>query len=417
MSPLLQIRKLYGVAGRNRTAPAASSAKRRLRRCHRLALAAVALPGVFWLALSGEPASAATEPASTAQPAPTEVVVATVAQKEVTQSLTFTGRVEAIDKVDLRARVDGYLEKRVFTEGQMVNKGDLLYQIEQAQYKAKVDIARADVARAQANAVNTGLQLRRGQELLKNNNIPASVVDERAAADAIARAEVQQQQAALRETEINLGYTQIYAPFAGQVGRSSYSEGNYVAPSSGTLAPLVSRDPMYATFPVTQREILALRKKAEETGLERSAIKVHLQLADGSVYPEAGTINFLNVQVSQTTDTLTVRATIPNPKALLIDGQLVVVTADLGQPQMALFVPQQAVQFDQGGYFVLAVDDEQRVKVRRIGLGQGRGTDLEVTSGLKEGERVITEGLQKVRPNQVVQAVAASQQQQQARPQ
>lgn len=357
-------------------------------------------------AVAGSSDRSAAQTAQTAQP-PATVSVVTVARKEKTPSVTFTGRVAAVDKVDLRARVDGYLEKRLFTEGQTVKAGDQLFQIERTQYEAKVEAARADVARAEAAAVNTGLQLRRGQELLKNKNIPESTVDERAAADAMAKAEVLQQKAALKEAEINLGYTEIYAPVTGQIGRSTYSDGNYVGPSSGTLALLVSRDPMYVTFPVTQRELLAMRKKAEAEGLDRSAIKVHLRLADGSLYSEPGTIDFLDVQVSAETDTVIARAKIPNPHQLLVDGQLVTAVLELATPQTALFVPQQALQFDQTGYFVLVVDAEQRVKVRRVGIGPGRESEIEIVSGLEEGERVITDGLQKVRPNQVVQIAEA----------
>ena len=350
-------------------------------------------------------ASAGTALAQTAAPAPPapSVIVATVAKKDLTPTLKFTGRVEAVDKVELRARVDGYLEKRDFTEGQMVKKGDLLFRIEQQQYQARVEIAQANLARAQASQQSTGFQLRRGQELLRNNNIAASVVDERAAADAEARATVQQMKASLTEAQINLGYTDVHAPFDGQIGQSIYSVGNYVGPSSNSLATLVSRDPMHITFPVTQRELLDLRTKSEETGADRAAIKVRLQLANGEFYAETGNVNFLDVQVSAETDTVTARAVTPNPKLVLIDGQLVTVIVEIATPQGALFVPQKAVQFDQAGYFVLVVGADNKVVVRRVGLGEGRGTEVTITTGLEVNERVIVEGIQKVRPNQVVQ--------------
>lgn len=354
------------------------------------------------LMLTLSPLGALAQTAAPAQPAPS-VIVAPVAKRDLTPALRFTGRIEAVDKVDLRARVEGYLETRGFTEGQMVKDGDLLFRIEQQQYKARVEIAQANLARAQATAQNTGFQLRRGQELLRNGNIAVSVVDERAAADAEARATVQQMRAALTDAQINLSYTEVFAPFAGQIGQSVYSIGSFVGPSSNTLATLVSRDPMHVTFPVTQRELLELRKKGEETGADRSALTVRLQLANGELYAEVGSVNFLDVQVSAETDTVTARAAVPNPKLLLIDGQLVTVVVEIALPQAALFVPQKAVQFDQAGYFALVVNAESKVVVRRIGLGEGRGTDIVVTSGLEPGERVIVEGIQKVRPNQVVQ--------------
>jgi membrane fusion protein, multidrug efflux system len=165
---------------------------------------------------------------------------------------------------------------------------------------------------------------------------------------------------------------------------------------------------MYVTFPVTQREMLTLRKMGEESGQDRSAVKVRLQLADQSIYSEYGTINFLDIQFSAGTDTVTVRASVPNPKDMLIDGQLVTVITELGKSQLAIFVPQTTVQFDQTGYSVLVVDAENKVRVRRVTLGLGRDKEVEITSGLEEGERVIVEGIQKVRPDQVVKVAEAT---------
>jgi membrane fusion protein (multidrug efflux system) len=361
------------------------------------------------LIASGGTGSAHAQGKEAAQP-PISVVIAPAERKEKRPSMVFTGRVEAINKVDLRARVEGYLEKRLFTEGDAVKKGDLLFQIEQGPYQAKLDAARANVARSEANAQNTAFQLRRGQELLRNNNISQATVDQRAAEDAMAQAEVLQQKAALQSAELEFGYTQLYAAVDGQMGRANYSVGNYVTSSSGTLAILVSRNPMYVTFPVTQRELLSVRKRAEGQKVDSSAIKVDLRLADGSVYGHSGALNFVDVQVSPQTDTVIVRATVPNPDQLLIDGQLVTAIAEIAAPEAAIFIPQQALQFDQTGYFVLVVDGENRVKVRRVQLGAGREGEMEIASGLEEGERVIVEGLQKVRPNQVVQAVESSSQ-------
>ena len=373
------------------------------RRCARLV---APMLGCAAALLAGAPSHAADQTPAAA-PAPA-VVVAPVARKPVTPTATFQGRVEAVDKVDLRARVDGYLEKRFFTDGQFVKEGDLLYQIEEQQYAASVAQARANVASAEAAAVNAALQLQRGRELLKKDNIPAAVVDERIAKDAEAKASILQTKAALEQAEINLSYTKIFSPQSGQIGRSIYSTGNYVGSSSGTLATIVSRDPMYVTFPVSQRELLSIRKMAEERNIDRSAVKVRMQLADQSFYPELGTIDFLGIQVSAGTDTVATRASVPNPKGMLIDGQLVTVVAELGEPQLALFVPQPAIQFDQAGYSVLVVDGENRVKVRRVTLGQGREGEIEITAGLEEGERIIVEGAQKVRPNQVVQVAEAT---------
>jgi membrane fusion protein (multidrug efflux system) len=352
-------------------------------------------------ALSGAPAA---PPEPSKQVTAVGVVAAT--RKEMTPSMTFTGRVEAIDKVDLRARVEGFLDKRLFTEGGEVKEGQLLFVIEKAPYQAQLDQIKASMEAADAALRLAKLELDRKVELLRKQVVAQAQVDEVRAKHDEAEAAVLRQKAAEEQAALNLGYTEVYAPVSGQIGRSAFSVGNFVGPSSGTLATLVSRDPMYVTFPVSQRELLTIRKKAQETGADIKAVKVRLLLADGSDYAESGTINFLDVKVSQDTDTVLARAVFPNPQRLLIDGQLVTVRVEITTGETALFIPQQALQFDQAGYYVLVVDHDNRVKVKRITLGEGRERELQVTSGLEEGDRVITEGMQKVRPDQVVEIAA-----------
>jgi membrane fusion protein (multidrug efflux system) len=356
--------------------------------------------------LIGVSADAAAAPAEAEKNAPA-VTVTAAARRELTPTMTFTGRIEAIEKVDLRARVEGFLQKRLFDEGGEVKEGQLLFVIERAPYEAQLEQIEASIQSADAQLRVSKLELDRNLELLRKQVVAQAKVDEIRAKHDEAQATLMQQKAAAREATINLSYTEIYAPVSGQIGRSTFSIGNYVAPSSGTLATLVSRDPMYATFPVSQREVLAIRKKAAETGADSKAIKLRLQLADGSVYPETGTINFLDVTVSKETDTVLARATFANPDRTLIDGQLVTVKVELTTGETAIFIPQQSLQFDQAGYFVLVVDKDNRVKMRRVTIGQGRESELQVTSGLEEGERVITEGVQKVRPDQVVSVAEA----------
>jgi membrane fusion protein (multidrug efflux system) len=339
----------------------------------------------------------------TAVAVPPAVTVAAAALKDVTASAGFVGRVEAIDRVDLRARVAGFLEKRLFGEGQEVEVGQLLFVIETAPYEAVVAQRRADVTRAEAEVVNTSLQLERARDLVKRNNIPQATVDERAAADAVARANVEQAKAALQAAEIDLDYTSVLAPVAGQIGVSNFSEGSYVGPDSGPLATIVSRDPIYVTFAVSQRDLLEVRRKAAARGEQAERVVVRLTLADGSTYPKPGKVNFIDVRVDPGTDTLTVRAEFPNPEGLLVDGQFVTVTVEGERGTPAIVIPQVALQADQAGVYVLVVGADKKVEVRRVETGPARSGEIVVTKGLQEGEQVIVQGLQKVRPGQIVE--------------
>ena len=356
-------------------------------------------------ALAGGLMAATMVPAA-AQQAPA-VTVAVVEQREITPASTFTGRIEAVDDVELRARVEGFLEQRLFTEGDDVREGDLLFTIEKGQYQAAVARAEGNVARAEAALKNAELQLSRANELVKKKNIPQATRDDRQAERDAAAAELAAQKAALQTAQLDLGYTDIKAPIAGRIGRSNFSVGSFVGPQSGTLATIVCQDPMYVTFPVTQRQLLAVRKEAAAGNTDPTSLAVRAKLADGSVYDEVGRINFVDVQFNAGTDTVQVRATMPNPQGLLVDGQLVTVVVETAKPEAALVIPQQAVQIDQAGRYVLKVDADDKVQVQRITIGQEREGFYVVTNGLAQGERVITEGLQKVRPGMAVDAAPA----------
>jgi membrane fusion protein (multidrug efflux system) len=345
--------------------------------------------------------------AATAQGAlpPPAVSVTPVASRQVTETGDYIGRVTAIDKVDIVARVPGFIEERNFTEGQQVKTGDLLFRIEQATYKAAVEQARATLAKAKATEVNAKLQLERGKELVRNSNIPQATVDQRAADEEAAQASVLEAQAQLEQAEINLGYTEIRSPINGRIGLAIFTVGNLVQPSSGKLATIVSQDPIYVIFQVSQRNILDYRRRRAAQVPDKNAhVTVHIKLPNGSVYPHPGLSNFLDVQVDTTTDTVAVRAQVPNPEGLLIAGGVVGVTVERGAPRSALTVPQSAVLLDQAGRYVLLVDAAKKVEQRRVTTGVEQGRDVVVTEGLKEGELVIVEGIQKVRPGQVVTA-------------
>jgi membrane fusion protein, multidrug efflux system len=336
-------------------------------------------------------------------PPPPAVSVTPVVSRQVTETGGYIGRVTAIDKVEIVARVPGFIEERNFVEGQQVKKGDLLFRIEQATYKAAVEQARAALAKAKATETNARLQLERGKELVRNSNIPQATVDQRAADQAAAEASVMEAQAQLDQAEINLGYTEIRSPIDGRIGLATFTVGNLVQPSSGRLATIVSQDPIYVIFQVSQRNILEYKRRVAES-VSNAHVTIHIKMPDGTLYPHPGLSNFLDVQVDPTTDTVAVRAKVPNPDGVLIPGGVVGVTVERGAPRMALTVPQSAVLLDQAGRYVLLVDATKKVEQRRVTLGVEQGRNVVVTEGLKEGELVIVEGIQKVRPGQVVTA-------------
>ncbi len=326
------------------------------------------------------------KPQQSAAPPPKPAVgVRAVAMKGVAQSFEFVGRIKAVNKVDVRARIEGFLEKVLFREGQDVKTGDLLYQIEKVQFQALVDQAKANLASAEAEVTNDQLQYARQLELSKQQFSPQAVVDQRKAALDSDRAKVLQTRAALTQAQVNLDYTDIRSPIDGRIGRTAYTVGNLVNPASGVLATIVSQDPIYVLFPVSVRDLEIIReaRQREDGGLAKIEIRIRL--------------------VDQLTDTLIMRATIPNPDRLLIDGQFVTAAIRERREEPRLVIPQSALQVDQSGYYALIVDGDHKVEQRRVQTGPNRDTDVVITSGLSEGENEIVDGVQKVRPGQIVQ--------------
>src|SRR5262245_46456270 len=372
------------------------------RRARRTSMPARSSLGWKFLVCALSLAASCSLAAAQSPPPPPAVSVTPVVRREVTETIDYIGRLTAVNKVDIVARVPGFIEERTFTEGQYVKTGDLLFRIEQATYKAAVDQARATLAKAQATEVNAKLQLERGKELVRNQNIPQSTVDQREADERAAQASVMEAQAALDQAEINLGYTEIRSPIDGRIGLAIVTEGNLVQPSSGKLATIVSQDPIYVTFQVSQRNLLDYFRRRAEDPDKNTHVNVRIKLPNGTIYPHAGLSDFLDVQADPTTDTVTVRATVPNPDHVLLPGGVVGVTVERGAPKSALTIPQAAVLLDQAGRYVLVVGADKKVEQRRVTTGAEQGRDIVVTDGLKEGEQVIVEGIQKVRPGQVV---------------
>jgi membrane fusion protein, multidrug efflux system len=338
--------------------------------------------------------------AQQSQPATATVVsVGTVAavRKPIAEARDFVGRVEAINRVDVRARVTGYLEEILFKEGEMVREGDPLYRIEKGLYQAAVEQAEGSLSRSTASKDLTEIQLQRAEELLSKASGTAVARDQAKAADDQAKGAMTQDQASLQTARINLGYTDIVSPISGKAGRTKVTKGNVVGPESGVLTTIVSQDPMYVTFPVSQREFLRLEEAGREVSVENvKSVKAKLRFSDGSTYNQTGEINFVDVTVDRTTDTLIVRATFPNPSGALVDGQLVRVGLESSTQQEKVVVPQSALIADQGGTYVFIVDDG-KATIKRVKTSAESGADMVIDEGLAGGEQVIVEGLQSVR--------------------
>jgi membrane fusion protein (multidrug efflux system) len=348
--------------------------------------------------------AACDEKKKTAAPPPKPAVgVQPATVKGVSRSFEFVGRIKAVNQVDLRARVEGFLEKIEFREGQDVKAGELLYQVEKVQYQAAVDQAKANLASAQALVINDELQYDRQSQLVKDQFSPQSRVDQLKAALDSDKAKVLQTQAALTQAEVNLGYTDIRAPVDGRIGRTVYTLGNLVNPASGVLATIVSQDPIYVLFPVSVRDLENIRAARRQEDGDLAKIDIRVRLPNGDEYPQRGVWNLTDPQVDQRTDTLIMRAIIPNPDRRLIDGQFITAIIKQRQEQPRLVVPQAALQIDQSGYYALVVDSDHKVEQRRVQTGPDLGTDVVVTSGVQEGDQVIVDGVQKVHPGQLVQ--------------
>lgn len=340
-----------------------------------------------------------------AAPPPPAVVVAPATTRDVAASAEFVGRTEAVEEVALRARVQGFLIDRPFREGEVASAGEVLFVIDPAEFEAAVAAAEAEVQNAEAAYKVAQSEANRARELVEkggNLAITEAEIERREGEAARAAAAIKAAEAALKQAQLNLGYTEIRAPITGRVGASAYDVGNLIGPDSGVLADIVSLDPIYVSFPVSEQGYLGYLK-AEQ----KPTVVPTLRLADGSTYEHDGEIVFVDNRVDPTTGTIQVRAEFPNPASLLLPGQFVTVRLTVGEPTPKVVVPQAAIQQNQAGAFVLVVGDDNRVEARPIRTGDRVGPDLVVEEGLESGETVIVQGLQKVRPGGEVQPTAA----------
>ena len=350
---------------------------------------------------------------------PPAVVVSAVETKTVDKSSRFIGNIQAIQSVDLKARVEGFLEKVAFDQGSMVDKDQVLYRIEQDQYKADLAQAQGQLAAAKAESQAAAAELedkqadfQRQATLVKKGDTSQTAFDRAKAARDEAKAQVQkskaseqQAQAAVDNAKINLGYTTIKSAIAGRIGATAVTEGNLVNASTGTLATVAQLDPIRAVFSVPSAELVRLQKKmgANTTSAEaRKAFVPKLLLPDGTQYDKSGKISFADNKVDAATGTVAIYADFPNPSGVLLPGQFITVVVHDADKQRLPVVPAAAVQRTRSGAQVYLVDGSDRVQARTVKLGPRVGDGYGVTSGLTAGELVIVSGLQKVKPGMTV---------------
>jgi len=336
------------------------------------------------------------------------VTVMTVRDRDVNPPLEYVGRVEAIQAVDLRARVEGFLEKVHFAEGADVHAGDLLYTIEQASYQASYNADKARLADAQA-ALDVARQYLERLQAVRSGGVSASDIDTAVGVHLRAKAKLKEAEAAVDQSALDLSYTRIEAPIGGRIGRTTFTAGNLVGPSSGPLARLVQIDPIRVVFAVSETDVTEIKLARDTSRNHSPAEKLvpQIRFAGGEVYPTAGRMDFVDNQVDPATGTIAVRAVFDNPAGMLLPGQFVTVMVRRSKPRQMPLVPQSAVQEDREGRYVFVVDAENRAQQRRITTGEAIDTDWIVESGLMAGETIIVQGVQKVRPGQTVKPAAA----------
>jgi multidrug efflux system membrane fusion protein len=345
-------------------------------------------------------------PVSTARaadvaPAAAEVDVAVVLSRTITDWQNYTGRLEAVDHVDVRPLVPGTIVAVHFKDGALVKKGDILFDIDSRPYLAEVDRAAAQLAAAQARATYALTDAARADRLLDDNAIAKRDYDEKQNASREAAADVKAAKAALEAAQVNLSYTTVTAPVSGRVSRAEMTVGNVVSsgPNAPLLTTLVSVSPIYASFDVDEQTYL------QYLGRDRNAaVPVSLGLANETGYSRKGTITSVDNHLDTSSGTVRVRASIDNADGTLLPGLYARVMVGGGEAHPAILISDTAVGTDQAKKYVLVVDDAGKVQYREVQLGNLHDNLREVISGLKAGERVVVSGTQRARPNETVRA-------------
>jgi len=346
------------------------------------------------------------EPEQKKQAPPPAVSVYKVKAEQIGRHREFVARTQAFKEADLRARVEGELIERHFREGAMVKKGQLLLKIDPANYEALLAQAKADVASKQSGEENAIRNLKRAKDLIGDGYISQSDFDRLTTEESQAKASVRSAQAALTRAELDLSYTTILAPFEGSIGKVNYNVGNIVGPTSDALARLTVTDPIYVSFQVEEELYLNYLQQQKNSG-EPSGVKADLtlRLPNNTSYDEPGELDFADTKIEQGMGTVELRAKFANSNGIILPGLFVTLIIESQEKESMAMVPQAAVQVSQQGQFVLVVDDSNTVKQRHVVLGRRINAMWVVLEGLEEGEQVVIEGLQKVRPGVAVNPV------------
>ena len=335
-----------------------------------------------------------------------EVGVVTLQPSTIVLQQELSGRLSPFRSADVRARVAGIVQRRLYEEGSDVGQGQVLFQIDPAQLQASLSAAQAGLASAQANAANAHSAAARARQLAPARFISATDLDNALATERSAGAAVQQAQAAVQAARINLGYATVRAPIAGRAGQQQVTEGALVGEGGATLMTTVDQiDPLYVEFSIAADDLAKLRARAVAEGEGSREVKV--KLADGSFYSQSGTVDFAADVVDPATGAVALRARLPNPDHLLLPGTFVTVQASLGEQRNAFRVPQLAVQRDGQGAYVLVIGQDGMVVRKGITANLMQGSDWIVSDGVAPGDQVIVSGLQRVQPGQPAKVAAA----------
>ena len=355
-----------------------------------------ALGTVLILAVSLLSCSEAEKKTVTA-PAPS-VSVYEVDSEEIGNYREFVARTVASKTASLRARVEGELIKRHFNEGSKVTQNQTLLEIDPTNYQASVASATADLNSATVTAASTGRDLARGKKIAADGFISSSELDQLITKEAQARAQVKVAKAELTKAELNLSYTSITAPFSGRVGKVKYNVGNVVGPNSEPLAILTLTDPINVNFQIEESNYINFLQENTKTATAKDVqVDISLRLPNDTIFTHAGSLDFADTKIEEGMGTVELRATFANPRGIIIPGMFVTLMIEGQEKEKMSLVPQAAVQANQQGKFVLVVDNENMVKQRHVILGRRINAMWLVKSGLKSGDLVVVEGLQKIK--------------------